>query len=103
MDKKLGFFIPKSGLLYEKENIDLILCKPKLMPLRSLTLEKLEKMQQDAEKKVKSNRLSTASVNSKWKEAFWITVYAEFFCEQVGKYVTYQKVVERFYTYWIPK
>lgn len=60
MDKKVNFYLPKSGLLYEKENIDLILCKPKLMPLRSMTLEKLEKMQHEAEKKMKSSRAATS-------------------------------------------
>lgn len=60
MENKTIFYLPKSGLLFEKDSIDLILCKPKLMPLRSVTLEKLEKMQKDAEKKVKLERLSTA-------------------------------------------
>ncbi|KAJ8920063.1 hypothetical protein NQ315_011717 [Exocentrus adspersus] len=29
---------------------ELVLCKPRLIPLKSFTLEKLEKMQQEAEK-----------------------------------------------------
>lgn len=48
-------FIPKVGLLHHKESPQLILCKPKLMPLKSMTLEKLQKMQTEAEKKL-SNR-----------------------------------------------
>lgn len=48
-------FVPKVGLLHHKESSQLILCKPKLMPLKSMTLEKLQKMQSEAEKKL-SNR-----------------------------------------------
>lgn len=48
-------FVPKTGLLHHKESLQLILCKPKLMPLKSMTLEKLQKMQSEAEKKL-SNR-----------------------------------------------
>ncbi|KAE9536346.1 hypothetical protein AGLY_007135 [Aphis glycines] len=48
-------FVPKVGLLHHRESLQLILCKPKLMPLKSMTLEKLQKMQSEAEKKL-SNR-----------------------------------------------
>lgn len=48
-------FVPKVGLLHHKESTQMILCKPKLMPLKSVTLEKLQKMQSEAEKKL-SNR-----------------------------------------------
>jgi len=48
-------FVPKVGLLHHRESLQLILCKPKLMPLKSMTLEKLQKMQSEAEKKM-SNR-----------------------------------------------
>lgn len=46
-------YIPSKGLLHNEEPSNLILCKPKLMPLKSVTLEKLEKMQHDAEKKLR--------------------------------------------------
>ena len=45
--------LPQQGLLYQNDSPDYILCKPKLMPLKSVTLEKLEKMQKDAEIKLK--------------------------------------------------
>lgn len=45
-------FVPKVGLLHHKESPQLVLCKPKLMPLKSMTLEKLQKMQSEAEKKL---------------------------------------------------
>lgn len=45
--------LPRQGLLYQEEKLNYILCKPKLIPLKSVTLEKLEKMQRDAEIKVR--------------------------------------------------
>lgn len=49
-------YIPSTGLLHCEETDELILCKPKLMPLKSVTLEKLEKMQNDAAKKLKEQQ-----------------------------------------------
>lgn len=45
--------LPKQGLLYQEDKPHYILCKPKLIPLKSVTLEKLEKMQRDAEIKIR--------------------------------------------------
>lgn len=42
--------IPKNGQLLLEDVKELLLCKPRLMPLKSYTLEKLEKMQQEAQK-----------------------------------------------------
>lgn len=50
--EKIDIILPKQSLLYQEENLDYILCKPKLIPLKSVTLEKLEKMQKDAELKI---------------------------------------------------
>ncbi|MXQ91322.1 hypothetical protein E5288_WYG015514 [Bos mutus] len=41
--------LPKQGQLYVEDITTMVLCKPKLLPLKSLTLEKLEKMQQAAQ------------------------------------------------------
>lgn len=49
-------YLPTSGLLHYREPNGLILCKPKLMPLKSVTLEKLEKMKSEAEKKLKEQQ-----------------------------------------------
>ena len=39
--------LPKAGLVYsEKGNLSELLCKPKLMPLKSVTLQKIEQMEQ---------------------------------------------------------
>lgn len=35
----------------------LVLCKPKLLPLKSVTLEKLEKMQMEAQEAIKKQEL----------------------------------------------
>lgn len=37
--------VPKKGFVYDKDNSVFVLCKPKIMPLKSVTLEKMEKMQ----------------------------------------------------------
>lgn len=37
----------------------LVLCKPKLLPLKSVTLEKLEKMQMEAQEAVKQQELAS--------------------------------------------
>lgn len=43
--------LPKSGLLYsEKGNLAEVLCKPKIMAIKSLTLQKIEDMQKQATK-----------------------------------------------------
>ncbi len=39
--------LPRTGMLYTEESQSMVLCKPKIMPLKSVTLEKLEKMQKD--------------------------------------------------------
>lgn len=36
----------------------MVLCKPKLLPLKSVTLEKLEKMQMEAQDTVKQQELA---------------------------------------------
>lgn len=45
--------LPKYGLLYTEQSPMPVLCKPKVMPLKSVTLEKLEKMQKDAQETIK--------------------------------------------------
>ncbi|CAM9270512.1 unnamed protein product [Sphacelaria rigidula] len=39
--------LPRNGLVYsEKASLREVLCKPKLMPVKSLTLQKLEQLEQ---------------------------------------------------------
>merc|ERR1712212_1026495 len=49
--------LPKQGQLSMEDVPTLVLCKPKLLPLKSVTLEKLEKMQLDAQAAIKQQEL----------------------------------------------
>lgn len=43
--------LPKAGLVYsEKGNLGEVLCKPKIMPIKSITLERIEEMEKAAAK-----------------------------------------------------
>lgn len=57
-------YIPHKGLLHHEDVPEYILCKPKLMPLKSVTLEKLEKMQNEAEEKLKKQQAVVAEQQS---------------------------------------
>lgn len=50
--------LPKQGQIYDEDLPTMILCKPKLLPLKSVTLEKLEKMQKDAEEQMRQQELA---------------------------------------------
>ena len=45
--------LPKKGVLYFEETSQMVLCKPRIMPLKSVTLEKMEKIQKEAQESVK--------------------------------------------------
>ena len=47
-----------SGQLSMEDVPTLVLCKPKLLPLKSVTLEKLEKMHQEAQEVIKQQELA---------------------------------------------
>lgn len=58
--KEVSFIFPKSGnLFYEKRKDEYQFCKPHLMSIRSYTLEKLEKMQLDAQKLMQAKESET--------------------------------------------
>ncbi|XP_051764741.1 BBSome-interacting protein 1 [Ctenopharyngodon idella] len=50
--------LPKQGQLSMEDVPIMVLCKPKLLPLKSVTLEKLEKMQQEAQELIKQQELA---------------------------------------------
>ena len=53
--KKLKEIIPKSDIIYsEKGPLNEILCKPKILPLKSLTLQKLEEMEKQFAENIKN-------------------------------------------------
>lgn len=45
--------LPKQGVLYQEDTPTMVLCKPKLLPMKSVTLEKMEKMQKEAQETLK--------------------------------------------------
>ncbi|KAL7831436.1 hypothetical protein SRHO_G00309390 [Serrasalmus rhombeus] len=50
--------LPKQGQLSMEDVPTMVLCKPKLLPLKSVTLEKLEKMQHEAQEVIKQQELA---------------------------------------------
>uniref|UniRef100_A0A8C2DXX4 BBSome interacting protein 1 n=2 Tax=Cyprinus carpio TaxID=7962 RepID=A0A8C2DXX4_CYPCA len=50
--------LPKQGQLSVEDVPTMVLCKPKLLPLKSVTLEKLEKMQQEAQELIRQQELA---------------------------------------------
>lgn len=50
--------LPKQGQLSVEDVTTMVLCKPKLLPLKSLTLEKLEKMQQAAQDTIRQQEVA---------------------------------------------
>lgn len=59
---KIDVILPVNGNLFFEEKIDYRFCKPHLMPLKSVTLEKLEKMQKEANKQLQESRIKTANL-----------------------------------------
>lgn len=45
--------IPSEGFVIDSENVNYIFCKPKLLPIKSITIEKLEKLQETANERAK--------------------------------------------------
>lgn len=58
---KIDFIIPESGKLFFEQNSEYLFCKPELMPLKSMTLEKLERMQKQAREQMQETRAKTAA------------------------------------------
>lgn len=58
---QLDFILPDHGKLFYEQKSSFVFCKPHLMPLKSVTLEKLEKMQKQAQEQLKQTRAKTAA------------------------------------------
>lgn len=54
--KLISYFL--LGQLSVEDITTMVLCKPKLLPLKSLTLEKLEKMQQAAQDTIRQQEMA---------------------------------------------
>lgn len=51
---KLQHVIPKTGIVYSQaSSLQPVLCKPKILPLKSITLQKIEEMEKTAMEKAK--------------------------------------------------
>lgn len=49
--KKLREIVPKNGIVFnEKNEFSEVLCKPKLLPLKSMTIRKLEEIEKNFDK-----------------------------------------------------
>uniref|UniRef100_A0A8D8DM30 BBSome-interacting protein 1 n=1 Tax=Culex pipiens TaxID=7175 RepID=A0A8D8DM30_CULPI len=57
----ITLILPTSGKLFYEKKQDFALCKPQLLPLKSFSLEKLEKMQKEAHRQLQENRARTAA------------------------------------------
>ena len=52
-EQVLPEYIPTKGVLYFEESSQMVLCKPRIMPLKSATLERMEQIQKEAADAVK--------------------------------------------------
>lgn len=59
----LQYAVPSGGYIFGEDVNQYVLCKPRLMPLRSVTMEKMEKMQQEAENKMRADKMMKESNN----------------------------------------
>lgn len=57
--------LPEYGRLFYEQKSDFLFCQPHLMPLKSITLEKLERMQKQAIAQLKEKRANTAAALDK--------------------------------------
>lgn len=60
----ITLILPTSGKLFYEKKQDFALCKPALLPLKSFSLEKLEKMQKEAHRQLQETRTRTAAANA---------------------------------------
>lgn len=55
-ENPISFVCPTSGNLFYEKKPNLLFCNPHLMSIKSITLEKLEKMHAEAHKQMQANR-----------------------------------------------
>ena len=54
---ELEAVLPRSGVVFaETDELSPILCKPKILPLKSITLQKIEEMEKNAFEKLKKSQ-----------------------------------------------
>lgn len=70
---KIPEWLPKKGQVYQEDMPTVVLCKPKLLPLKSVTLEKMEKMQKEAQDQVKEqDRLEKLEADNDFGKYQWL-------------------------------
>lgn len=57
----ITLILPTSGKLFFEKKDEFQLCKPQLLPLKSFSLEKLERMHQEAQRQLQETRIRTAA------------------------------------------
>ena len=72
--------LPKQGQLSVEDVTTMVLCKPKLLPLKSLTLEKLEKMQQAAQDTVRQQEMAEKATAERSGKGCTYIVSCSSFC-----------------------
>uniref|UniRef100_A0A182TKM1 BBSome-interacting protein 1 n=1 Tax=Anopheles melas TaxID=34690 RepID=A0A182TKM1_9DIPT len=60
----ITLILPTSGKLFFEKKQEFQLCKPQLLPLKSFSLEKLERMHQEAQRQLQETRARTAASKS---------------------------------------
>lgn len=59
MESRTKEVLPKTGLVYsERGMLTGIMCKPKIMPIKSITLEKIEEMEKKLLEKINANQVN---------------------------------------------
>uniref|UniRef100_A0A182M1N8 BBSome-interacting protein 1 n=1 Tax=Anopheles culicifacies TaxID=139723 RepID=A0A182M1N8_9DIPT len=60
----ITLILPTSGKLFFEKKQEFQLCKPQLLPLKSFSLEKLERMHQEAQRQLQETRARTAAAQT---------------------------------------
>ncbi|XP_053681385.1 BBSome-interacting protein 1 [Anopheles nili] len=60
----ITLILPTSGKLFFEKKQEFQLCKPQLLPLKSFSLEKLERMHKEAQRQLQETRIRTAANKS---------------------------------------
>ena len=56
--------LPSGGMTHVEDVPQYVLCKPKILPMKSVTLEKLEQMQKEALSEAKAQRQAELDANA---------------------------------------
>ncbi|KAA0151515.1 hypothetical protein FNF27_07085 [Cafeteria roenbergensis] len=56
-DGRIAELLPLDGLVYsERQELSEVMCKPKILPIKSVTMERLEQLEEDAAKAAREAR-----------------------------------------------